>query len=515
VNNHFDKMPDGVDSRWTPRRLRRVLDRELGSLRLIVVSNRQPYSHEKLAGGQIAVKTSAGGLVTAIAPVMRACSGVWVAHGSGSADRETVDIDDRVWLPPDAPTFALRRVWLSADEQKLYYEGFSNEGLWPLCHTTPVRPKFRRTEWLAYKQVNRRFRDAVFEERGISRPMLFVQDYHLALLPQFLREVLPSATIALFWHIPWPTPQRLVACPWWRVIVRHMLGSDVLGLNTNEDCTNFLSAASRLSRFVVDQSSGAVIHGTRVCRVFAYPESIEWNPRFSRNSSAKHSHVTVRKRYGISPTVRLGLSVDRCDFTKGIPERLLAVERLFETSPQWRGKFTLLQISVPSRSNVPAYRELQAFAFKEVQRINARFATPAWTPVVLVQEEQEREYLYTLYRSADIFLVNSLHDGMNLVAKEFVAARHDEDGVLILSRRAGAAHELIEALLIDPLDICASAIAIEVALRMPREERRIRMRRMRTTVEHNNVYKWAGHIISDAAKARRIAALRHAGPIPR
>lgn len=504
--NGLDRARIDAVSPWTADRLRRVLHREFESRRLVVVSNRQPYSHERLPSGQIAVRISGGGLITAISPIMRACAGVWIAHGSGSADREIVDRQDRVWLPPDAPVYALRRVWLSTDERKRYFEGFATEGLWSLCHTTPIRPKFRRKEWSAYKEVNRRFANAAVDEAGTDGPVIFVQDYHLALLPQLLRGALPRATIALFWHIPWPDPDRLIECPWWRVIVRHMLGSDVVGFNTPDDCSKFLSAADRLVRYKVDRSSNVVACDRHVCRVSAYPASIEWAPQcgFAARLSAKRGRAEVCFRYGIAPSVRLAVSVDRCDFTKGIPERLLAIERLFEVKPEWLGKFTLLQIAVPSRGGIAAYRKLRAFMVKEVERINRRFSSSAWAPVVLIQEEQNREYLYGLYRSADMCLVNSLHDGMNLVAKEFVAARHDEDGVLILSRRAGAARELVEALLVDPLDVCASAQAVEFALRMPREERRVRMQCMRRTVERNNVYRWAGEIMTDAARAHRV-----------
>lgn len=498
------ESPAGDEHSWTPDRLRRVLHSELEGRRLVIASNRQPYSHEKLEEGRIAVRTSAGGVVTVLSPVMRACSGVWVAHGSGSADRDIVDTDDRVRVPPESPAYVLRRVWLSAEERKQYYEGFSNEGLWPLCHTTPLQPKFRRIEWLAYKHVNRRFADAVLDECRGARALIFVQDYHLALLPRLLREAAPESTIVLFWHVPWPSPDRLALCPWWRVIVQHMVDADIIGFNTHEHCGDFLSAVGRLEGFRMDKSSGAACVGTHVCRVSPYPDSIEWAPRhLDESSTSERARAEVCGRFGIAAAVSLGLSVDRCDPTKGILQRLRAVERLLEDS-RWRGAFTLLQVAVPSRSNILAYRELLQMTSKEVERINSRFATADWKPVVWVQEEQNREHLHTLYRSADVCLVNSLHDGMNLVAKEFVASRDDEDGVLILSKRAGAAHELVEALLIDPLDIFGTAAAIEVALSMSRNQRRARMRSMRKTVEHHNVYRWAGHILRDAAKAKRV-----------
>lgn len=490
---------------WTADRLRRVLRTELQSRRLVIVSNRQPYSHERDEGGQISVRTSAGGVVTLLSPLMRACAGIWVAHGSGSADREIVDTDDRVRVPPEAPAYLLRRVWLSTEERKRYYEGFSNEGLWPLCHTTPMDPIFRPTEWLFYKQVNRRFADAALQECSGDRPIVFVQDYHLALLPQLLREVLPEMTVVQFWHIPWPSPERLMQCPWWQQIVRYMLGSDVLGFNTPEHCDNFLAAASRLGSVRVDKVRGTAAIGAHVCRVSPYPDSIEWTFRSADESSDSERGLEIRRQFGIGSAVRIGISVDRCDPTKGILQRLSALEAMFEAIPQRRGAFTLLQIAVPSRTNVPAYQELQQLIEKEVARINARFATPEWKPVVWVREEQSREYLHALYRGADVCLVNSLHDGMNLVAKEFVAARDDEDGVLVLSRCAGAAHELVEAVLIDPLDIAATASAIDTALRMPREARRDRMRSMRKTVERHNVYRWAGRILLDAAKVNNVA----------
>jgi trehalose 6-phosphate synthase len=483
---------------WTPQALQLVVRDQLHSPQIIVVSNREPYAHEFSEDGAIEVRVPASGMVTALEPVMRACSGTWVAHGSGSADRDTVDRSDRVRVPPDDPSYTLRRVWLSESEEQGYYYGLSNEGLWPLCHLAYVRPAFRGEDWVVYQSVNRKFAEIVAREAQSDDPIL----------PGYLRARRPKATIALFWHIPWPNAETFGVCPWKREMLSHLLMADILGFHTLYHCQNFLATLDRFIECQVDHERMTVALRGHICHVQAYPISIEWPPRWLQGlPDIQVSRRTVRERFGIAEHVTLGLGVERWDFTKGVIERCLALELLLEQNPRLRGQVTLLQIAAPSRSKLPAYQALQRATAGEVDRINTRFATADWKPIVLIPKHQPPAQVFELYRAADFLIVNSLHDGMNLVAKEFVAARDDEDGVLILSTFAGAARELVEAILVNPFDVAETAAAIRRALDMPREERRQRMQLMRRTIKENNVYRWAGRMLMDAARIRQRQAL--------
>jgi trehalose 6-phosphate synthase/phosphatase len=493
---------------WTPLALQQVVREQLHSPQMLVVSNREPYSHEHVEGNAIQVQVPASGMVTALEPVMRACSGTWVAHGSGSADRETVDRYDRVKVPPEDPSYTLRRVWLSPTEEEGFYYGLSNEGLWPLCHLAYVRPAFRGEDWVAYQAVNRKFADVVLREAQSDDPVVLIQDYHFVLLPGMLRARRPKSTIVMFWHIPWPNAETFGVCPWKHEMLSNLLMADILGFHTLYHCQNFLATVDRFIECQIDHAHMTVTLQGHVCHVAAYPISIEWPPRWlSTIPDVVQSRRGVRERFHISEHVMLGLGVERWDFTKGVLERFLALELLLEQDPRMRGNVTLLQIAAPSRSKLPAYQALQQTTLSEVERINERFATPDWKPIVLITKHQAPEQVFELYRAADFCIVNSLHDGMNLVAKEFVAARDDEDGVLILSTFAGASRELVEALLVNPFDVGETAAAIRRAVDMPREQRRQRMQLMRRTVKENNVYRWAGRMLMDAARIRQRQAL--------
>ncbi|MFM9883579.1 MAG: trehalose-6-phosphate synthase [Burkholderiales bacterium] len=488
---------------WTADALRHVVKDHLDNAQMIVVSNREPYVHVK-DRDRIVVQHPASGMVTALEPVIRACSGVWIAHGSGSADRDVVDIHDRVRVPPRDPSYALRRVWLSAEEEQGYYYGFANEGMWPLCHLAFVRPAFRKEDWAQYVNVNTRFAEAVAIEARSGNPVVFVQDYHFTLVPRLIRERLPGATIALFWHIPWPNPETFGICPWRREVLLGLLQADIVGFHTRFHCQNFLATVDRFVESHIDYEHSTVTIGDHVCRVAAYPISIEWPPQWlEKVAPIPVCRQKIFAEHGLAPTMRLGLGVERWDFTKGIVDRLLALERLLEAEPKWQGKLVFLQIAAPSRGQLPAYQELQKQTHIEAERINARFGDGNYRPVVLITEHQDPEKVYELYRACDFCLVNSLHDGMNLVAKEFVAARDDEDGVLILSTFAGASRELPEALIVNPFDLEETARAISQSLSMPVEERRERMRLMRMTVKERNVFRWAGRILMDAARIRQ------------
>jgi trehalose 6-phosphate synthase len=489
---------------WTPQALQEVVHTQLRSCPMLVVSNREPYIHNVDDAGRTVVQVPASGMVTAIEPIMRACSGTWIAHGSGSADRSVVDRRDHVRVPPDRPTYDLRRVWLSTEEEEGYYYGFSNEGLWPLCHLAYVRPAFRESDWKQYRAVNERFAAVVAQEAAGADPVVLIQDFHFAMLPKLIRDHGVKATIALFWHIPWPNAETFGICPWKRDLLLHMLSADILGFHTRYHCQNFLATVDRFVECQIDQEHMTVTHQGHVCRVKPYPISIEWPPRWLEGTPPPdEARVAVKARYGLPPGVRLGVGVERWDFTKGILERFLALETLFDKHPEWRGRLTFLQVAAPSRSKLPAYQALQRETMSELERINGRFRTGDWQPIVLIGQHQEPAQVFELYRAADFCLVNSLHDGMNLVAKEYVAAREDEDGVLILSNFTGASRELTEALLVNPFDVSETAAAIVAALDMPREERQKRMQLMRRTVAESNVYRWAGRMLVDVARIRQ------------
>lgn len=488
---------------WTPQALQQVVSEHLRSPEVFIVSNREPYIHNRSPAGPI-VQVPASGMVTALEPIMRACSGTWIAHGSGTADRDVVDSHDRVRVPPDEPAYTLRRVWLTAEEEEGFYYGFSNEGIWPLCHLAYVRPAFREADWRQYESVNRKFSEVVAKESESKDPLILVQDYHFALLPRLLRERKPGATIALFWHIPWPNSETFGLCPWKTQILAHMLAADILGFHTRYHCQNFLATVDRFLECQIDHEHMTVTISGHVCRVVPYPISIEWPPRWLASlPDVKTTRDAIRIRYGIGGNVCIGLGVERWDFTKGIIERFQALEVLLEKQRNFRERLTLLQVAAPTRSKLPAYQALQSQTLSEAQRINDRFGTGTWKPIVLIDHHQEPREVFELFRAADFCIVNSLHDGMNLVAKEFVAARDDQDGVLILSTFAGASRELPEALLVNPFDVGETAAAMRIAMQMSREERRERMKLMRRTVKENNVYRWAGRMLMDAAQMRR------------
>ena len=505
---YLDTLADGTQGGgsaqpWTARRLRRALHERLAGEGVLVVANREPYLHEHMPSGEIRVQHPASGMVSALEPVMRACSGVWIAHGSGSADREMVDAHDRVSVPPGEDSYLLRRVWLTPEEERGYYYGFSNEGLWPLCHIVHARPVFRREDWECYQHVNRRFAQAACEEAGREDPIIFLQDYHFAMAPRHVRELLPRATILSFWHIPWPNAERLGRCPWAAELLAGMLGSSILGFHTPAHCNNFLDAVDRLLEARIDRANNAVVFQGLTTLVRPYPISIEWPNHWALQAAPpEQCRKSVFAELKLPPDALLGIGVDRLDYTKGIEERLAAVELLLDRSPELRGRFTFVQLAAPSRSLIGAYRELDQLVARTAERINERFAQGRWRPIVLLRAHHEPPAIFRYYRAADLCCVSSLHDGMNLVAKEFVAAREDERGVLVLSEFTGAASELPQALIINPYDAEQTAQAFRTALAMSLPEQEARMRAMRQQVAEFNVYRWAGKMIDDAARLR-------------
>jgi len=493
---------DDSQINWSPETLRMILRNDLKGEEVLIVSNREPYLHLR-RNDRIEVQRPASGLVTALEPVMRACSGTWIAHGSGSADRETVDGSDHVMVPPDRPAYRIRRVWLSQEEEAGYYYGFANSGLWPLCHIAHTRPTFRSADWEAYETVNRKFADTVVQEAATRDPIVLVQDYHFALLPRMIRERLPDATVITFWHIPWPNPEAFGICPWRESILDGLLGSSILGFHTQFHCNNFFDTVDRYLESRIDRETYTISYGGDQTAVHRYPISIEW-PLHSATMEkpVAQCRADVRGRNGFAPDAVLVVGVDRLDYTKGILERFLAVERFLELEPEWIGKFVFVQIAAPSRSRIDEYQNFEERVRALARRINGRFSVGAYAPICLKVEHHEPDEVYEYYRASEACFVSSLHDGMNLVAKEFVASRDDERGVLILSQFTGASRELAEALIVNPYDVDQCAAALRLSLTMPEAEQRDRMRSMRGEVQEFNVFRWAGRMLLDAAQMR-------------
>jgi trehalose 6-phosphate synthase len=499
-----EKQSEQEGGAWTAVRLKQTLGRHLHGEKVVIVANREPYIHHRTKDGTVVVRHPASGLVTALEPVMRACSGVWVAHGAGSADRQTADSAGRIRVPPGEEAYRLRRVWLAPAEEKGYYYGFSNEGLWPLCHLADARPTFRTEDWKHYEGVNRKFVDAVCAEVDSDDPIVLVQDYHFALAPRLIRKRLPRATVITFWHIPWPNSERFAICPWRTEILEGLLGSSILGFHTQFHCNNFIDSVDRFLEARIERDRNAVVQQGRSTFVRPYPISLEWPVRWLEElPTAAACRAAVHAELGLGPDALLGVGVDRLDYTKGIEERLLAVERLLERFPALRGRFTFVQLAAPSRTEIERYRQLGERVEEVAARINTRFGSGSYQPIRMLRAHHEPPAVFRYYRAADVCYVSSLHDGMNLVAKEFVAARDDDRGVLVLSEFTGAARELTEALIVNPYDLDAASAALARATSMSAEEQRDRMRSMRAFVAEFNVYRWAGRMLVDAARIRR------------
>jgi trehalose 6-phosphate synthase len=490
---------------WSPTTLQELLRTTLPGAEVLIVSNREPYIHNYVRGGQdIAVQVPASGLVSALEPVIRACGGTWIAHGSGDADRKTVDRDDRITVPPDHPAYTLRRIWITDEEQDGFYYGFSNEGLWPLCHIVFMRPSFRESDWTLYQAINERFATAVVEEAKSDDPIVLVQDYHFALVPRMIRKRLPKATIITFWHIPWPNAETFSICPWKEQIIEGMLGSTILGFHTQFHCNNFFETVDRFVESRIDREHATVSLGGHETMVRAYPISIEWPPAALEGQPAMATcRAEVRQSLGIAADAKLAVGIERFDYTKGILDRMNAIDDLLLRYPEWKERLTFVQVAAPTRSKLAAYSTLQADAVSLAELINRRHGSPSYTPIRLLIRHHGADEVFKLFRAADVCIVSSLHDGMNLVAKEFVASREDESGVLVLSSFTGASRELSEALIVNPYNIHEMASALNAALRMPVVEQQERMRVMRQQIKEWNVYRWAGRMLIDAASKRR------------
>ncbi len=488
----------GVQSTISSRDdLHRLIEDTLTDRLLIVVSNREPYIHDRV-DDRIKCSIPASGLTIALDPVMRASGGIWVAQGTGTADREVVDKHNRINVPPGEESYVLRRVWLTREEDEGYYLGFSNEALWPLCHVAYTPPVFDQDDWEAYRKVNAIFAEAVLDEIGHRRAFVFIQDYHLALLARMIKEKKPDTVTALFWHIPWPNPEVFRICPWGEELLDGMLGNDLLGFHIAYHCHNFLETVNRTLESKIDYETWSINRAGHTALLRYFPISVDFE-RISRQAAGPDiadEMKSIRKEWGLDGKI-VGMSVDRIDYTKGIPHRLRAMDKFLERYPEYQGRVILFQLEEPSRTLIHKYKDLNAEIDDLVEEINWKYQAGTWKPIVYIKQHNDPSTLIAFNRLADFCIVSSLHDGMNLVAKEYVSSRVDEDGVLILSKFTGSARELTDALLINPYATDQFADTIKEAIEMPEQNRKERMKKLRQTVEQNNIYRWAGDIISE------------------
>ena len=513
------------DKTWTRERLRAHALSALGGDTLVVVSNREPYMHQ-LKDGKPQLVRPASGLVTGLDPVLQACGGLWVAHGAGDADKITVDANSCVSVPPEDPRYTLRRVWITKEEEEGYYYGFSNEGLWPMCHLTHERPIFRAADWNQYVRANQRFAAAVLEEVGSESAVVMVQDYQMALVPGMIKPKRPDLKVGLFWHIPWPNPEAFRICPYRVELLQGMLGADLIGFHLQQHCNNFLDTVDRMveAKLDWDRFSAELRGHTTLVRPFPISVQLWSEKHVATGEQLAAQGQALRHKFSLG-NVPIGVGVDRIDYTKGIAERFRAVERFFEKHPEHRGKFSFVQLGAPSRTHIPRYRDLVTELETMADAINWRFKAEnqEWKPIHFLVAHHDGPTVYAFLKMASVCVVSSLHDGMNLVAKEFVAAQGEpgpdasvESGVLILSEFAGAARDLADALIINPYDTEQFAEAIRTAVEMPAADRKDRMARMYHQVSENNIYRWAAEFLASLTQSKVVVtkALSESGAKP-
>lgn len=485
-----------LDTPWTAHRLKAFIKNTLDDREIVVVSNREPYIHIK-NGGKVSYYVPASGMVTAIEPLMRSCGGVWIAHGSGDADKLTVDVNDKLKVPPDEPKYFLKRVWLTEEEEKGYYYGFSNEGLWPLCHIAHVRPIFRTEDWEEYKKVNGKFAQAILSEiKDKNRPIIFIQDFHLSLLPRMIKRARPDAVIGIFWHIPWPNAESFAINPWKKEILDGILGADLIGFHTQLYCNNFIETVGKELESLIDLEQSSIKRNEHISYIKFYPISVAFPD--SIHISKDTQDQKLLQDLGVK-TKYIGVGVDRLDYIKGLVEKIKGIEIFFRKYPDYQGQLTFIQIAAPSKSKIKRYREFTEEVEKEVMRINDMFKKTGWKPIIFLKRHHSTEEVYRFYKLTNFCLITSLHDGMNLVAKEFIASRDDRKGVLILSQFTGASRELQGALIINPYNAQETAEAIKQALGMSAAEQTKRMKNLREIVKGYNIYRWSAEILRTLA----------------
>ncbi len=481
---------------WDQGRLKKLIEDRLSDFHVILVSNREPYMHV-YKGGEVEIIMPASGMAIALDSLMQTTSGTWVAAGSGPADREACTHGDSLMVPPQDPKYKLRRLWLTRQEERDYYYGFSNQALWPLCHLAYIRPRFDPGQWETYKAVNRKFAEAVLSE--VNEPqhtIVFIQDYHFALLPRLLKEAEPNLVVSQFWHIPWPNYEIFRICPWGREILDGLLGNDLLGFHLQYHCNNFFDTVDRTLEARVDMERFSVFRQEKETRVWPFPISIDFGrfETWARSPFTDALILELRHRLNLGG-VKVGLGVDRLDYTKGIPERLEAINIFFRKYPQYQQRFIFIQLGPQSRLHIPSYKQLNALVDSWEEEINSQYAQGRWKPLILLKDHYTQEQVVAFYRLADIMLVNSLHDGMNLVAKEYVASRIDGGGALLLSPFTGASRELTSAYTVNPYNPEEIADTIFQALEDQPENKAARLAAMRAWVQEHNIFQWSARFL--------------------
>jgi len=483
---------------WDKARLKETVQTKMEDYLLIVASNRQPYSHLK-KGSEVVCQRQPGGLVTALTPVMETVNGIWIGTGTSPYDRQVVDENNKIQLPPENPSFSLKRVFLSKEEMDGFYYGYSNEGMWPLSHIAYERPYFSASDWEQYKKVNKMYADAILEEVGNRKAFVWIQDFHLMMVAKYLRESdNPNIITSLFWHIPWPNEEVFGICPQKNELLESLLAHDLLGFQIQYHCDNFLKAVDASLESRIDREKKAVSFHNHETLVRPFPISIDFQ---QISDSADEEDIEermerLREEYGLKGK-KMIFGIDRIDYTKGIPDKFKAIDRFIEKRPEYKEKFVFVQLGQVSRIQVPRYKQLNDELNSLVIDINWKHSQGSWMPINFTREYMDYKDILALYRLADVCIVSSLHDGMNLVAKEYVAARSDLDGVLLLSQFTGAARELEDSIIINPYDTESFADSIAQALAMLPEEKEKRMVKMRDIVDKNNIYRWSGRVLSN------------------
>lgn len=492
-----------MDEMWSAKTVNKLVKSKLKGFSVITISNREPYIHMHTKKG-ITYKGPGffGGMAVALDSTMQACHGLWIAWGSGDANHETVDKFKHIKVPPENPQYTLRRVWISGKDIFGFYFGASNQAIWPLCHpVTHVKPLFIPNYWKTYKKINKLYAKVCLEEiKGKKKVIVFLQDYHLTLCPKFIRKERKDILLAHFWHIPWPTPDIFRICPWRKEILEGLLSNDLLGFHIPSYCKNFLETVEKELKAKVDYKKYLVYYKGHKTSVRAFPISIDFDvlDKVSRSKEVKKEIKKIRSTF--IPYKFIGVGIDRIDFTKGIPERLRAIDRFLEKYPKYKERFVFFQAGTVSRIGLPSYKKINEEIDGLVEQINKKYKTGKWKPIIYLKEKIPLPRLMGLHRTADLAIISPLQDGMNIVAKEFVAAQSDLKGVLLLSPFAGAAQELKQALLINPHNTEKFADSIKEALEMPKQEKRKRMLALRKVVKVNNIYKWVGDILSEIIK---------------
>jgi trehalose 6-phosphate synthase/phosphatase len=484
--------------------VKKLAKKAIGDRKLIIISHNEPFEHMKKENGKIEPKVSEGGLVVGVKAMLRYLdhtdkvtdkSPVWIAWATGDADRETVDGKDHA-ESPEPPMFSVRRMWQS-DET-----GHSHTTLWPLMHSLPQYVSYKQSEWEQYVEINRLFADAVLEEVGTKDAFVWFQDFQFAIAPKMVREARPELQLAMYWHIPFPPWDIFRTHPRYRELLEGLLSTDFIGMHAEDYCRNFLDCCVRTfgKDAKVDAKSQNLTFRKHVIAVRALPMGVDakdWQAR-ARSEKVLNEMKRLRSQYGLDK--RVVISWERADYTKGFMERLSAIERFFEKHPEWLEKVTFVQLVSPTRPTMPVFSDFFMQIGHRVRHVNDRFSLGDWSPILHIPAVVPPETVTAFARIADVGIVSAVRDGLNLVAKEFIASNIDRHGVLLLSEFAGAAIDLKEAVLINPYDTERFADEIFAALTMPDPERQKRMRALQVRVHADATEQWLESMLNVIAK---------------